>query len=227
VNEKNIQIKGISDGLLVTLRENPWNEAKKLVISRIDEKETFFQGAKIALDVGSLSLKAADLGKFRDELSGRGITLWAVMSNSDVTLNTAQILGLSTQLSVRQNHEKEKTSSTFFEGDSAVWVEKTLRAGYKVETKSHVVVMGDVNPGAEIISAGSILVWGRLCGSIHAGADGNRQAQVLALEFEAMNLRIAEFIASPLLKKKKGQPEFAHIQDNAIVIDNWIHRKIH
>ena len=227
MNENNIQIKGISDGLLVTLRENPWKEAKNLVISRIDEKETFFQGAKIALDVGNLALKAADLGKFRDELSGRGITLWAVMSNSDVTINTAQILGLSTHLSVRQNHEKEKPSSTFYEGDSAVWVEKTLRAGFKVETKSHVVVMGDVNPGAEIVSAGNILIWGRLCGSVHAGADGNRQAQVLALEFEAMNLRIAEFIAAPLLKKKKKQPEFAHIQDNAIVIENWTHRKIH
>ena len=227
MSEEQIQIKGISDGLLVTLRENPWKEARKLVFARIDEKENFFQGARMALDVGSLTLRAVDLGKFRDELSARGITLWAVVSNSDVTLNTAQVLGLSTQLSVRQNHEKQKSSSSFFEGDSAVWVEKTLRAGYKVETKSHVVVVGDVNPGAEIVSAGNILVWGRLNGSVHAGADGNASATVMAMELEATSLRIATIVAVPLAKKRKKQPEMAYLQENEIIIGPWNIRKNH
>ena len=225
MSEEQILIKGISDGLLVTVRENPWKEAKALVFEKIDEKETFFKGARFAIDVGSLSLKAADLSKFRNDLSDRGITLWAILSNSDVTINTAQMLGLATQLSVRQNHEKQKQSSTFFEGDSAVWVEKTLRAGYKVETKCHVIVMGDVNPGAEIISAGNILVWGKLGGSVFAGADGDRAARVFALELDPINLRISDVIANPLNKKRKKQPEMAIIKENEIIIESWDTRK--
>ena len=227
MNEEKIVIKGIAEGLLITLRDCPWKEAKNLVISRIDEKGTFFKGARIALDVGDVSLKAAELGKLRDELSEQGITIWAVISKSEITIKTAQVLGLSTELGVPKNYEKQKQSSTFFEGESAVWVEKTLRAGYKVETRCHVVVMGDVNPGAEIISAGNIIVWGRLSGSVHAGADGNKKARVLTLEMDPTGLQIAQIAAAPRLKKRKKQPEIASIFENEIIIESWDIHKNH
>jgi septum site-determining protein MinC len=227
VSEEKIQIKGISEGLLVTLREDRWKDAQELIISRIDQKAEFFQGAKIAVDVGEISLKAADLGKLRDELSTRGISLWAVLSRSETTISTAQILGLSTDLGVNQNIQKQKKGSTVFEGDSAVWVEKTLRAGYKVETKCHVVVMGDVNPGAEIISAGNILVWGRLSGSVHAGADGDQGAKVMALNMVPTGLQIADRVAQMSAKKRKKQPEVAYIFENEIIIDGWDTQKNH
>jgi septum site-determining protein MinC len=227
VSEEKIQIKGISEGLLVTLRGDRWKDAQELIISKIDQKAEFFQGAKIVVDVGELSLKAADLGKLRDELSTRGISLWAVLSRSETTLNTAQMLGLSTNLGVHQNVQKQKKGSTVFEGDSAVWVEKTLRAGYKVETKCHVIVMGDVNPGAEIISAGNILVWGRLSGSVHAGADGDQGAKVMALNMVPTGLQIGDRVALISAKKRKSQPEVAYVFENEIIIDGWDTQKNH
>jgi septum site-determining protein MinC len=225
LNEEKIQIKGISEGLLVTVKDNPWNDAKELVKLKIDDNPDFFHGARIVLDVGDIPIKAAELGKMRDELSARSITLVAVLSKSPVTLQNAQVLGLSTYLGVRQDYAKKKTSSNYFEGDAAVWVERTLRAGYKVETKCHVVVMGDVNPGAEIISAGNVIVWGRLSGSVHAGADGNLESRVMALELEATNLQIAQIVAVPITKKKKKQPEIAYISKNEIIIEGWDIRK--
>lgn len=227
MSEEKIQIKGISEGLLVTLRGDRWKDAQELIISKIDQKAEFFQGAKIVVDVGELSLKAADLGKLRDELSTRGISLWAVLSRSETTLNTAQMLGLSTNLGVHQNVQKQKKGSTVFEGDSAVWVEKTLRAGYKVETKCHVIVMGDVNPGAEIISAGNILVWGRLSGSVHAGADGDQGAKVMALNMVPTGLQIGDRVALISAKKRKSQPEVAYVFENEIIIDGWDTQKNH
>jgi septum site-determining protein MinC len=227
VSEEKIQIKGISEGLLVTLRGDRWKDAQELIISKIDQKAEFFQGAKIVVDVGELSLKAADLGKLRDELSTRGISLWAVLSRSETTLNIAQMLGLSTNLGVHQNVQKQKKGSTVFEGDSAVWVEKTLRAGYKVETKCHVIVMGDVNPGAEIISAGNILVWGRLSGSVHAGADGDQGAKVMALNMVPTGLQIGDRVALISAKKRKSQPEVAYVFENEIIIDGWDTQKNH
>lgn len=227
MSDEKLVIKGIGDGLLITLRECTWKEARGLIIAKIDEKGTFFQGARVALDVGDIPLKAADLGKLRDELSGRGVTLWAVLSKSDITIKTAQVLGLSITLGLAKNLEKQKKDNTVFEGDSAVWVEKTLRAGYKIETRCHVVVMGDVNPGAEIISAGNIIVWGRLSGSVHAGADGNKNAKVLALDLEATSLQIAQIAAAPIVKKRKKQPEVAYILENEIIIEGWDIQKNH
>lgn len=227
MSDEKLVIKGIGEGLLITLRDCSWKEAKGLIIAKIDEKGAFFQGAKVALDVGDVSLKAADLGKLRDELSDRGITLWAVLSKSDTTIKTAQVLGLSITLGLAKNLEKQKKDNTVFEGDSAVWVEKTLRAGYKIETRCHVVVMGDVNPGAEIISAGNIIVWGRLSGSVHAGADGNKRAKVLALDLEATSLQIAQIAAAPIVKKRKKQPEVAYILGNEIIIEGWDIQKNH
>jgi septum site-determining protein MinC len=221
VTDEKIQIKGVSEGLLVTVRNLPWIEVNTQIISKIDISPDFYKGAKIILDVGELSLKAIELGKLRDTLSERGISLSTVISNSSVTLTTAEVLGLSTKFGVHQIREKQIKSSNFFEGDSAVWVEKTLRAGYKVETKCHVVVLGDVNPGAEIISAGNIMVWGRLSGSVHAGVDGNANAKVMALELEPTGLQINQIAASPINKKKKSQPEIAFILENQIIIEGW------
>ena len=225
--EDNFQIKGISQGLLVSFSSISWERIKESLICRIDENPDFFKGARIAIDIGENSVKSAELSKLRDLLSSREIILWAVISKSDITLQTAKMLGLSTSIGEKKQQEKQKSNNTFFEGDSAVWVEKTLRAGYKVETKCHVVIFGDVNPGAEIISAGSIMVWGRLSGAVHAGADGNDKSVVVALEMEPTSLKINNIVANPSVKKKKKVPEIAKIQENQVIIENWENNKNH
>lgn len=227
MKDEKIQIKGISEGLLVTLPLSTWDEARVFVAKRIDENPAFFLGARLVLDVAETDVKAAELGKFRDELSERGITLSSVLSRSETTIKNAQALGLSTNLGVRQGYEKHKKDSNYFEGDSAVWIERNLRSGYKVETKCHVVVIGDVNPGAEIISAGNIIVWGRLSGSVHAGADGDQGARVMAMQLEATNLQIAGIPANAIVKKRRKQPEIAYLIKNEIIIEGWDIQKKH
>ncbi len=221
MEEAKLLIKGIRDGLLITVHEKRWKDAQDLIISTITEKESFFNGAKVALDVGDIVVKAADLGKFRNKLADKGLTLWAVLSTADSTINTAQVLGLSTTLGIRPSVAKEMKDSNVFEGDQAVWIERTMRAGFRVETKCHVVVMGDVNPGAEIVSGGNILVWGRLNGSVHAGADGNKNARVMALDLKPTQMRIDDIVALPILKKTKNQPEMAFLRENEIIIEPW------
>ena len=225
MSENLIQIKGNTQGLLVSAQNNSWNEVKESLLSKIDESPDFYKGARLSLDVGELSVRSIELSKIRDLLSKREITLWAVLSTSETTIQTAQILGLSTDLGQYTKQEKRKNNSDYFEGDSAVWIEKNLRAGYKIETKCHVVVFGDVNPGAEIVSAGSVIVWGRLSGSVHAGADGDLHSKVMALNLEPTSLKIGEISASPFEKKKKKQPEIAKISENAIIIEGWEYKK--
>ena len=68
------------------------------LVSHIQERASFFQGARLALDVGNHILHAAEMGNLRDRLSEMGISLWAVLSNSPTTEQTAQVLGLATRI---------------------------------------------------------------------------------------------------------------------------------
>ena len=86
----------------------------------------------------------------------------------------------------------------------------------------HVTVIGDVNPGAEIVASGDIVVWGRLRGVAHAGADGNDEAIVCALDLEPMQLRINDKIAITPKRKGKAQPEVARVIDNQVIAEPWI-----
>lgn len=225
-SQKPIQIKGIHDGLLVTLSEGPWEASREILLEKIESEQTFFKGARIALDLGSAELHAADLGQLRDKLSDYEVTLWAVISTSETTSKTAQMLGMETALRKPQNRKPlENPEKQGFEGESAVFIRRTLRAGYRIETRNPVIVLGDVNPGAEIISAGSVIVWGKCFGSVFAGIEGNQQAVICALELRPTQLRISDMIASPAQKKGKPSPEMASIHDNNIVIESWNSKK--
>jgi septum site-determining protein MinC len=224
VSEKrvSVQIKGVRDGLLVTLGEGEWGELQTALLSHIQERAGFFQGARLALDVGNHILHAAELGNLRDRLSEMGISLWAVLSNSPTTEQTAQILGLATRIfTPRPERATKSTSVTHADGEPALLVRRTLRSGMRVTFQGNVIVLGDVNPGAEIIASGSILVWGRLRGVVHAGAEGDEKAVVGALDLHPMQLRIASIVSVTPERRGKSQPEMASIEDGQVVADPW------
>jgi septum site-determining protein MinC len=214
-----IQIKGIRDGLLITLKGAAWPELAEAFVKNVDERVSFFQGAHVALDVGLNELRVAELSTLRDQLSDRGIALWAVLSESPITEMTAQNLGLATRISkprpVQIREERELPE------DAAKWVKGPLRSGGRVEYKGNVVVLGDVNPGAEIVAGGSVIVWGRLRGVVHAGAQGDENAVVCALELAPTQLRIAGEIAVSPKKSGKSTPEVARMKDGNLLAEPW------
>ncbi len=215
-----IQIKGIRDGLLITLDGATWPELVNAFVKNVDERSSFFQGARVVLDVGEKELRVAELSILRDQLSERGITLWAILSESSVTETTAQNLGLATRISKPLPVDNKVTAEPFLE-DGAKWVKGPLRSGGRVLFDGNVVVMGDVNPGAEIVAGGSVIVWGRLRGVVHAGAKGNEKAVVCALELIPTQLRIAGEIAVSPKKQGKSQPEVACLKDGQLVAEPW------
>ena len=83
-------------------------------------------------------------------------------------------------------------------------------------------MLGDVNPGAEIVAGGDIIVWGKLRGTVHAGAMGNDSAIVCALNLAPTQLRIAQYIArSPEGRRRKPTPEVARVRNGQIVAESW------
>lgn len=203
-----VQIKGIRDGLLATFAHAAWEDQCLALLAQIDERPAFFQGARLALDVGLQILKVNDLVDLRDRLSERNITLWAVIGESPITEHTSQLLGLATRISKPRPEEQKHDVIT---DDTALFVNKTLRSGKRVEFPGHVVVMGDVNAGAEIIADGNVIVWGRVRGMIHAGAKGDRSATICALDLSATQLRIADEVSAMLKPQKNPKPEIASI----------------
>ncbi|MHB8153991.1 MAG: septum site-determining protein MinC, partial [Bacillati bacterium] len=101
----------------------------------------------------------------------------------------------------------------------------TLRGGQSLHQLGNLVVVGDVNPGAELVATGDILVFGRLAGVAHAGAQGDAGAVVLALDLAATQLRIATSIAADAPPAKRSpQPEVAIVREAQIMIipyDRW------
>jgi septum site-determining protein MinC len=209
-----IQIKGLRDGLLVTLDDAPWEEQRKAFLAQVDAQPAFFKGARLALDVASQVLNVQELAELRDQLSERGIFLWAVLSESPTTENTAQLLGLATRISKPRPEESRQFSVEDLGEETALFLNRTLRSGTRIEFSGHVVVLGDVNPGAEIIAEGNVIIWGRLRGMVHAGSKGNKAAVICALDLSPTQLRIADETAAALKPQQNPKAEIARINKN-------------
>ncbi|HKJ38219.1 MAG TPA: septum site-determining protein MinC [Anaerolineales bacterium] len=217
-----IQIKGLRDGLLVSLSDASWDEQLAVLISRVDAQPSFFQGARLALDVSSQVLHVDELVDLRDKLSERGISLWAVISESPTTEQTSQLLGLATRISKPRPQESRKFAVDDLGEGTALFIERTLRSGTRIEFAGHVVVLGDVNPGAEIVARGNIIIWGRLRGVAHAGAKNDRETVVCALDLSPMQLRIADETLSAIVPRSKPTPQLARIDEKGkLLVENW------
>lgn len=219
-----IAIRGIREGLLLTIKPDAgdWTEMVARLSARIDEQRAFFKGARVALDVGSRPVIHHELDSLRAILSKREITLWAVISSSSTTLGAARNLGLETMLVAQSEQLDTPAINPEEPGKPGVFIDHTLRSGRTVRTNGNVIVYGDVNPGAEIVAGGSIIIWGRLRGTVHAGANGDETAIVCALDLAPTQLRIAGYITvSPQDKRRKPLPETAAVRQGRIVAEPW------
>ncbi len=113
-------------------------------------------------------------------------------------------------------HDEDDTDGQYYKG--------TLRAGQILETDASIIILGDVNPGAKVISAGNIIVLGTLYGYAHAGARGNGQTFIVALDMQSNKLKIGDCDTMSNVKnnkwiRTKAVPKIAYISQNEICAD--------
>ncbi|MDT8305148.1 MAG: septum site-determining protein MinC [Anaerolineae bacterium] len=226
-----IAFKGIREGLLLTISEPELKAALPHLDAELAEKQAFLQGSRVVLEGGSRRLNETQLGELQALLASYDMALWAVLSEHEATREAARTLGLATRLAgsdtdLDGNRRKLSAGSntaagTQPEANALLWQE-TVRSGQSVYHDGHVVVLGDVNPGAQIIAGGNVVVWGRLRGLVHAGAHGDRDARICALELVPTQLRIADQIAIPPADRpRQPRPEMATIREQQIVAEPW------
>ena len=126
----------------------------------------------------------------------------------EIDFDMPKSLGLS---SIKRAFDKEiAMSETKFHRGS-------LRSGQKMETEGSLVILGDVNSGAEVMASDNIVVLGALRGLAHAGAKGNKQAIIAAGLFDAVQVRIANIV-----KEINRDEEPLHKQAYLSVVDGKI-----
>jgi septum site-determining protein MinC len=214
-----VSVKGIHEGLLISLSEGNWEEAFPSLLEHLDSKPDFFSGAKAIVQLAGYPLHAAELAALRGALADRGVGLQTILSEDEATLEAAKSLGLETSLPRRE--VPEPPFATELLGSEAIFLHQTLRSGNSIRFPGHVTVLGDVNPGAEIVAGGSIVVWGHLRGTAHAGAEGDEHAMVCALDLSPTQLRIASRVATSPPRRGKPQPELACLRDGQLVAEPW------
>ncbi len=227
-----IRIKGIRDGLLVTLGDGLYTEVLAQLDAELAAKQEFLQGSRIALDVGERPLQREQLAEIQQVFAQNRLLLWTVLSNKETTKTAARELELAIRLPGSQTDLEGNTLAVAARNDNhylaettisgALVLKETLRSGRSVHHDGAIIVLGDVNPGAEVIAAGDVLVWGRLRGLVHAGALGDETAVICALDLSPTQLRIADQIAiPPESRRRKPEPEQAAIRNGQIVAESW------
>jgi len=97
-----------------------------------------------------------------------------------------------------------------------------VRSGQKINARKHLVITGDVNPGAEITAGGDIIVLGKLAGKAHAGSPENQDAIIFALAFAPSHVKIGGISATGSEETLAQQPEFACVEDRCIVVKDYM-----
>lgn len=112
-------------------------------------------------------------------------------------------------------------AATIIKGESVI-IERTIRSGSIIESNGNIVIMGDVNAGAELIAADDIIVVGALRGLAHAGANGNEAATIWAKPILSPQLRIANAVAqADGAVAENNDPEIAFLTNGQIAIKPW------
>jgi septum site-determining protein MinC len=216
---RGIVFKGNSEGLVIVVPEEyGFEQALEEIDNKVSNAARFFKGARIKVTYRGANWTSQQEERVKsvlDEKSG------AVIESFTKDEESRQSPAVPKQ---HQPAQPVSTRRLFFAGvdeGNCKFVRSTVRSGTRIQYDGNVVIMGDVNPGGEIIASGNVVVLGVLRGMVHAGADGNRDAFIYALSIRPTQIRIAEVIARMPEEAEDThlRPEIATIRNDRIEVE--------
>lgn len=165
-------------------------------------------------------LDARQLQELAESLNEVHLQLKSVATSRRQTAIAAVTAGYSVeQLQLQPKVSLSSLSTTVTPLAEPLYMEMTIRSGVEIRHPGTVIILGDVNPGGIVVADGDILVWGRLRGVAHAGASGNRDCLIMAVQMEPTQLRIADALArAPEKPPMQFYPEVAYVTSEGIRI---------
>jgi septum site-determining protein MinC len=223
-----LSVKGTREGLTITLGEGELPSLLDDLSQHLATQGAFFRGGSVTLYIADRAMQEGDLTRISELLAQHEMVLRTVVSTNATTQEAAKAQGLRLLSEPAPTSEAKPVAPPpvalhTLDGSKGVLIRHLVRSGQIIRHTGHVVIIGDVNAGAEIIAGGDVVIWGRLYGMVHAGAMGNSLAVVCALELAPLQLRIGDLVARSAEedRPKKPSPEIAHVRDNAIVVEPW------
>ncbi len=195
------------------------------VEEELSRSNGFFRDSPVILHFGSRLLNKEEWWNLKDVLHREGLQPRYAVAVAPASRELLYKEGLP----VREHlplpaHESKKIQATAAGGSTALYLRRGFRSGQKEVFDGEVVLVGDVNQGAEILAGGDIIIVGTLRGMVHAGYPDNAEAVVIALSLVPLQLRIGPFIAradEEQNHRRPQRPEIARIKDERIVIEPY------
>ena len=214
--EEIIEFKGNKKGLIINIKKvAPFELVKKSIIDRLEEHIGFFNGAKI-YQVNSDYLTDVQMMIIEDEITSR----------FDIEFVEEEVKYVDIYETKYVDTMRSGEDITF---DGDVVVMSDMNSGSQVNSTRNVVVMGNINSGAKVVAKGNIVVMGEIRGFVHAGANGNNSAYVIANSLCPKILQIADNIAEApdddydkCNNETQIIPEIAFVSKEMIVIESFL-----
>lgn len=178
------------------------NEIEECLKQKIPELKKLYQDEKTPIFVTGKVLKNREMDMVREIIQNE--------IDVKVEFDSPKVLGL---------HGIKKVFSEEIESSETKFCRGSMRSGRKLEYEGSVVILGDVNAGAEVIAGENIVVLGILRGVAHAGAKGNKKAIIAAAEIEAPQLRIANLVKEMEKEEEQSRKTYAYIKDKEIIVE--------
>ncbi|ODH01646.1 septum site-determining protein MinC [Nostoc sp. KVJ20] len=204
----------------VSASELSWSDIWQQIRQRLNAGDRFrVSNTPVHLMAQDRLVDARQLQELAEALTEVQLRLISVSTSRRQTAIAAVTSGYSVeQLQPITSLSTEPTATAIPQAD-ALYLEMTVRSGVEIRHPGTVIVLGDLNPGGIVIADGDIIIWGRLRGIAHAGAGGNRECLIMALQMEPTQLRIADAVArAPEKPPMQFSPEVAHITPQGIRI---------
>ena len=202
----NITIKAAKDEIIIKLNpESTQEEIVEKLKKKLTELKRLYKTAQ-----NPIYVTGKDLSK-NEELEIKNLILDKI--DVEIKFDSDVNLGLH---GIKKSFSKEIESSEtkFFKG--------SIRSGNKIEYNGSIVILGDVNFGAEVIAEDNVVVLGVLRGLEHAGAKGNKKAIIAASSIESLQIRIGDIIKEfeknsedEVVKRKN----YAYVEDDQIIVE--------
>ena len=208
-------IKSFPNGLSIFLDSDlPFSQLLEEIAMKFRESANFFKDASMVLSFEGRELSDLEERQIADTISANSrLNIVCIMGKNEETDKT-YVRALQ-QLSFHQ--EVLENAGQFYKG--------TLKDGQILETESSIIVLGDVYPGACVISSKDIVVLGGLFGQAYAGGNGEEGHFVVALEMSPEKLKIGDFRYKTSEKqskwsiKPKIQPKIAYVKDARVILE--------
>lgn len=235
-----LKVRGTREGLLLTLPDDarafPPAEVAAAIAQHLDSAEAFFSGADVIVDLAERDVTESEIAAYRGVLEARGVVVRGFTASSQqgrALLRRGGYHPLQVappeRVAPNAGHAAAPTPihPVNAEIGEALYVRRTLRSGARLRHHGHLLLLGDINAGAEVAASGDIIVWGQVRGMVHAGALGDDRAIICALGLNPTQLRIGSHYALPPSEKadKKsanpGVPERVRLENGRLVVEPW------